>query len=89
LDIVVNYSPNNFHELKITNFNVSPVDLEPFFVNWKNRTPKKLLSLIFIDISTNEKIMKIIEKYEYLGIIKFYIKSYIEEIEEEELDYYY
>jgi hypothetical protein len=49
LDTVVNYSPNNFHELKIScsNFDVSPEDLESFFISWKNRTPKKLLTLIF------------------------------------------
>jgi hypothetical protein len=33
LDMIVNYSPNNFHELKLysyTRFDVSPEDLESF-----------------------------------------------------------
>jgi hypothetical protein len=92
LDTVVNYSPNNFHELKINNnrkFDVSPKDLESFFVRWRNRTPKKLLSLVFINISTNKENLKLIEKYENLGIIKSYTKQYSEYYKEEELDFYY
>jgi hypothetical protein len=93
LDSVVNYSSNNFHELKLyssnSNFDVSPKDLESFFVSWRNRIPKKLLSLIFIETFINEENMKIIEKYENLGITKFCIKSYNEDDKEEELDFYY
>jgi hypothetical protein len=94
LDTVVNYSPNNFHELKINNDNkevdVSPKDLESFFVSWCNRTPKKLLSLIFIDtLFTDKENLKLIEKYKNLGIIKFYTKEYSEHHIEEELDFFY
>jgi hypothetical protein len=95
LDIVANYSLNNFHELKIcgsyysisTSFDVSPKDLESFIVSWKNRTPKKLLSLIFINKSISGKIVEILEKYENLGIIRFNTKTLREEEEDEELNY--
>jgi hypothetical protein len=92
LDIIVNYSPNNFHELKLYSyscFNVSPEDLESFFMSWKNRTPKKLLNLIFIEIGINENNLKIIKKYENLGVIKFWIKWEKEEGKDEKMDFYY
>uniref|UniRef100_U9UP86 F-box domain-containing protein n=1 Tax=Rhizophagus irregularis (strain DAOM 181602 / DAOM 197198 / MUCL 43194) TaxID=747089 RepID=U9UP86_RHIID len=44
LEMVVNYSPNSFHELKIYISNpdfISPNDLESFFIKWKNRAQKK------------------------------------------------
>jgi hypothetical protein len=96
LETVVNHSPNNFCELKIynsSNSDVSLEDLESFFINWKNRTPKKLLSLIIIKsdckgLDDYEENMKIIEKYENLGIIKFGTIWYEEEEEEEEVHYY-
>ncbi|CAB4397134.1 unnamed protein product [Rhizophagus irregularis] len=50
-EIVANYSPNNFCELKIFNESytgISSEDLECFFISWKNRIPKKLLTLINI-----------------------------------------
>jgi len=83
-ETVANYSPNNFCELKIHNNSISPEDLESFFIKWKNRTPKKLLRLIFIDYDINEEIMEIIKKYENLGIIKFEEKDFEEEMDEEE-----
>jgi hypothetical protein len=95
LNTVLNYSSNNFHELKLvdnyydTYFDVSPKVLESFFVSWRNRTPKKLLSLIFIGAFTNKENLKIIEKYENLGIIKFCTKSCDEDDEEEEIDFHY
>jgi hypothetical protein len=92
LDTVLNYSPNNFHELKLYssfNLDVTPGDLESFFISWNNITPKKLLNLIFIEVFVNEENLKILEKYEDLGIIKFWAKQYEEEEKEEELDYYY
>ncbi|GBB85064.1 hypothetical protein RclHR1_11640002 [Rhizophagus clarus] len=50
-ETVANYSPNNFCELKIYNtshFQISSKDLESFFISWKNRTPRKVLSLIIL-----------------------------------------
>ncbi|RIA91911.1 hypothetical protein C1645_875124 [Glomus cerebriforme] len=50
---------------------------------WKNRTPKKSLTLIIkdnsISLEEDEESMKIIEQYENLGIIKFKTISYDEE----------
>ena len=54
-----------------------PEDLESFFISWKNRLPKKSLSLISLEVSledsleVDEENMKIIKKYKNLGIIKF------------------
>jgi hypothetical protein len=95
-ETVANYSPDNFGELKmiiVSNPNVSSEDLESFFINWKNRKSKKLLKLTIIklkidqiDPSTcesldeNKENMKIIEKYENLGIIKFGTISYEEDL---------
>jgi len=53
----------------------------------KQNAKKKLLRLIFIDYK-NEKNMKIIKKYENLGIVKFETKRYVKlEEEEEVIDY--
>jgi hypothetical protein len=92
-ETIGNHSPNNFHELKIYNYSDSEVfseDLESFFINWKNRTPKKQLSLMtFIDLhrrlDSYEENMKIIDKYESLNIIKFRTKRYKDEEREEEI----
>ena len=77
-ETVENHSPNNFYELKICNssrlYFISSKELESFFISWKNRTPKKLLRLIFINYEIKAN-MKIIEKYKNLGIIKFEIKT--------------
>ncbi|GBB98650.1 hypothetical protein RclHR1_03290008 [Rhizophagus clarus] len=88
LNTVANYSPKNFHELKIYSSSrsyVSSEDLEAFFISWKNRTPKKLLTLVMImgGFFTSFN-MRIIKKYEKLGVIKFKIKWYDEEEKEEE-----
>ncbi|GBB98651.1 hypothetical protein RclHR1_03290009 [Rhizophagus clarus] len=88
LETVTNYSPKNFHELKIYSSSYSDIsseDLESFFISWKNRIPKKLLTLIMIkgDFFTSLD-MKIIKKYENFGIIKFKIKRWDDEEEEEE-----
>ena len=52
-------------------------ELEEFFISWKNRIPKKSLSFTILrdscggtSLEENLKIMKIIEKYIRLGIIK-------------------
>ncbi|PKK66480.1 hypothetical protein RhiirC2_852853 [Rhizophagus irregularis] len=94
LETVANYSPNKFCELKIYSSSyscVSSKDLESFFINWKNRISKKLLKLIMITgdyfSCLNLENMKIVKKYENLGIIKFETKSYYEEEEEEKLHY--
>ena len=81
LEVVAKYSPKNFYELKIYNdcqpSKLLSEDLESFFISWKSRIPKKSLSLIIIkydykdnDLDTNEENMKVIEKYQELGIIK-------------------
>jgi hypothetical protein len=92
LDTVANYSPCNCHELNIiyySKLDVSPEDLESFFISWKNRTPKKLLTLIFIGFNGSEKSLKeILKKYENLGAIKFRLKSSVEVIDEELVFYY-
>ena len=54
LKVVVNYSPKNFCELKLSykgylQFRVSSEVLESFFVKWSNRIPSKSISLILID----------------------------------------
>ncbi|GBB88152.1 hypothetical protein RclHR1_14690007 [Rhizophagus clarus] len=90
-ETIANYSPNNFHELKIYNTSHSVVsleDLESFFISWKNRIPKRLLYLIiikyyFVSLDNYEKNMKLIEKYENLGIIKLRTKKFEEERNEE------
>ncbi|PKK70006.1 hypothetical protein RhiirC2_775020 [Rhizophagus irregularis] len=99
LETIVNYSPNNFCELKICNFvlfdYIYPKDLESFLMNWKSRVSKKLLSLIIIksenyynnDFEDDNENIKLIKKYESLGVIKFEIKDY-KDIEKEEVDYY-
>ncbi|EXX50621.1 hypothetical protein GLOIN_2v1784405 [Rhizophagus irregularis DAOM 181602=DAOM 197198] len=93
LDTIVNYSPNKFHELKMyirSNICASPEDWESFFISWKYRTPKKLLNLVFLGNSIIDKeYLEIIEKYENLGIIKFYNKRYEEEQLEEGFSHYY
>ncbi|GES91931.1 hypothetical protein GLOIN_2v1715049 [Rhizophagus clarus] len=69
---------------------VSVEDLEAFFLSWKDRIPKKLLSLITIKdyckcLDDYEENMEIIEKYENLGIVRFRTISYeVDEREEEE-----
>ncbi|PKK62316.1 hypothetical protein RhiirC2_855758 [Rhizophagus irregularis] len=98
LEIVAKYSPNNFCELKIYNISksdLSPDDLESFFISWEERTPKKLLLIIIIVDdedryynSTSSETLEIIGKYEDLGTIKFLTKSDDKEKEEEEEDHY-
>ncbi len=85
LEVVVKYAPEKFHELKIRyermeldeGDDTEPLveDLEPVFNNWANRTPRKSLSLIIIDengldLTVDDKAMKVIEKFKELGIIK-------------------
>ena len=90
LDVVAKFSPKYFYELKIFNDRPSELlseDLESFFISWKSRIPKKSLDLIIIKfdykdegLDTNEENMKVIEKYQQLGIIKkFEMKLFKEE----------
>ena len=91
LDVVVASSQKNFYELKIYNDSDSELlseDLESFFVSWKDRIPRKSLSLIIIEgvyhsLEKDENNMKMIQKYKSLGVIKkFEIKDF--QIEDEE-----
>ena len=82
LDVVAKHSPKNFHELKLHDPELSPEDLESFFISWGNRISKKSISLIFIsDCRLGlEENMKIIEKYKKIGIVKkFEIRCFDEE----------
>ncbi|CAB4417933.1 unnamed protein product [Rhizophagus irregularis] len=84
-------SPSNFRELKIrhiTNSDASTDDLESFFACWERRTPKKLLSFTIIEdmgyhlYYFHNSLIKVIEKYENLGTIKFATIDKIKEVEE-------
>ena len=80
LEVVIKYSSQEFHELKIrwrssTEFVRTEIfleELEPIFLSWANR--RKSLSLIIKDIYSKLKVekenMKVIEKFKRLGIIK-------------------
>jgi hypothetical protein len=89
LDILLKFSPKNFYELEIYYCSyhepsgILPKELDEFFINWKNRLTQRSLSLtIFnnidgIGLEANEENMKIIKKYEEIGLIKkFKIKEY-------------
>ncbi|RIA94569.1 hypothetical protein C1645_803496 [Glomus cerebriforme] len=81
LEIIVNYSSKNFHELFLYNYVASELlskDLESFFINWKNRLPQKSFSFIVIkgfgdSLDKNIENMKIIEKYKNFGIIRKFL----------------
>ncbi|CAB5360792.1 uncharacterized protein OCT59_012037 [Rhizophagus irregularis] len=80
LDVVAKHSQNNFFELKLYELSseLLPEDLESFLIGWKNRIPKKSINLIRIKneilnnnvLDISKEILKIIEKYKNLGIIK-------------------
>jgi hypothetical protein len=82
---IVKYS-RNIEELILhfqfdIHFELLPIELEKFFVSWKNRIPQKSLSLVIIaddycrSLDKCVKNMKIIEKYTKLGVIKKFLKS--------------
>ncbi|PKC58768.1 hypothetical protein RhiirA1_400420 [Rhizophagus irregularis] len=84
LDVISEYSPNNFSELGLyysydAKSKLLPDTFETFFVNWKNRTSLKSISLIIDSYSGKnifdnyEEIMKVIEKFIKLGVIKKFI----------------
>ncbi|GBC41482.2 hypothetical protein GLOIN_2v1784405 [Rhizophagus irregularis DAOM 181602=DAOM 197198] len=81
LDIVLNHSPRDFYELKLyyvinAQSEITPEELEDFFINWNNRIPQKSLSFIITkgsrakSLEVRKENMEIIEKYRMLGIIK-------------------
>ncbi|GBB94080.1 hypothetical protein RclHR1_02290006 [Rhizophagus clarus] len=77
LEIVANYSPKNFYELMLyyvinTKSEILSEELEKFFINWKKRVPQKSLSFIIegYDLEVTNEIMKIINKYKKIGIVK-------------------
>ncbi|GBB87620.1 hypothetical protein RclHR1_01410003 [Rhizophagus clarus] len=77
-------SPKNFFKLKLLYYSYSqltPEDLEDFFINWKNRVQQKsfYFTMIgkfnniddyYINRLKNDESMKMIEKYKKLGILK-------------------
>ena len=85
-EIVVKYSPKNFHELNLHNdiFGgvrselLLPEELESFFVSWTNRISQRSLSLVIYSrwrYTLGEQNEEILEKYINLGVInKFKIK---------------
>jgi hypothetical protein len=83
LETVVKYSSKNIYELIFYHLydlhsELSPEELETFFISWSNRIPQKSLSLIIVNndsnsLDKNDKNLKIIEKYINLGIIKKFI----------------
>ncbi|GES82597.1 hypothetical protein GLOIN_2v1876960 [Rhizophagus clarus] len=88
LEILTEYSPKNFYKLEMYYvFNAQSKlfskELENFFIDWNDRTSKKLLSLVIIkdheslSLEENDKNMKIIQSYMKLGFIKnFRIRKY-------------
>ncbi|GBB92398.1 hypothetical protein RclHR1_00200031 [Rhizophagus clarus] len=90
-ETLAKFSPKNFYELEVDYCSFGSLKLlcetlEEFFMNWKNRIPLKLISLIIvtdyrenIDLEVNEN-MNIIKKYMELGIIKkFRTRKYDDE----------
>jgi hypothetical protein len=77
LEVVANYSPRNFYELKLyyvinTKSEILSKELEKFFINWKNRTYQKSLSFIIegYNLEMTNEIMEVIEKYKKFGTVK-------------------
>ncbi|GBB97382.1 hypothetical protein RclHR1_02980021 [Rhizophagus clarus] len=78
LEVIIKYSQKNFCKLKINNDSpseLSPNDLETFFIGWKNRKTNKPFNLIinknnYNGLEVNENNMRMIKKYENLGIVK-------------------
>ena len=72
LETVAKHSPKNFYELKlIYPEELYPVNVESFFVSWKNRSKKSLnLTIVGNLYKVRKESRKIIEKYKNLGVIK-------------------
>ncbi|CAG8465898.1 11154_t:CDS:1 [Funneliformis mosseae] len=79
-DIIARFSPKNFQKLKIryignalnVRSELSPEEMNLFFINWNNRTPRRSLSLTMEEFSfkINEEIIEIINNYVKLGVVK-------------------
>ncbi|GBB92391.1 hypothetical protein RclHR1_00200024 [Rhizophagus clarus] len=73
-EILVNYSPKNFHELEIVFYESKEEfkELEEYFINWKNRIPLKPFFLIIYTWEYREALKgrMVIEKYMKMGVIK-------------------
>ncbi|GBB88023.1 hypothetical protein RclHR1_14540002 [Rhizophagus clarus] len=74
-------SPKNFYKLKLfynSYSELTPEDLEEFFINWKNRVSQRPFSFIFRgcknSLEAKEGNMGVIEKYKKLGIIFKFLK---------------
>ncbi|CAB4391530.1 unnamed protein product [Rhizophagus irregularis] len=74
LEIISNFSPKNFHELHIIErlgeSNIFPMELESFFIIWKDRVPFRSFTFIIEGNKVENENMEVIEKYKKLGIIK-------------------
>ncbi|UZO08731.1 uncharacterized protein OCT59_028983 [Rhizophagus irregularis] len=74
LEIISNFSPKNFHELHIIErlgeSNIFPMELESFFIIWKDRVPFRSFTFIIEENKVENENMEVIEKYKKLGIIK-------------------
>src|SRR5581483_331964 len=86
LEIVAKYSPINFHELRFFYIiggksKLLPNELESFFISWMNSKSKIPFTFILVNckwayaFTDNDENMKIIEKYNKLGIVRFKIIS--------------
>jgi hypothetical protein len=81
LEIIINYSPKKFFQLKLyydfkIDQQLTSDLLEYFFMNWSNRVPLKPFYLVIIDLlkvnkfTKNSENMEIINNYIKLGVIK-------------------
>ncbi|UZO00764.1 uncharacterized protein OCT59_011883 [Rhizophagus irregularis] len=89
LDVIIKYSQKNFYKLKINNDSpseLSPNDLETFFIEWKNKKPNIIFTLItnknnYNGLDLDENNIRIIKKYEDLGIVR--TKEFCDEEDED------
>ena len=78
LEVITKYSPKKFCKLTIyykqgLKLTLFPEELEPVFINWANRIPRKSLSLSIIKHFRTWYLgvdMEVIEKFKKLGVIK-------------------
>ncbi|CAG8483238.1 9294_t:CDS:2 [Funneliformis caledonium] len=76
LEMIVDHSPKNFHELKMESMGLDffRITLKTVFRRWANRTSQYPLSLIIIGIADIQRTnRRVIKKFRKLGIIKFEI----------------
>ncbi len=79
LEVVVNYSPEKFYELKLhyddyaANMEIFSEELEFVFINWAKRISQRSLSLIIFNnkrLNVKKESMEVIEDFKKLGVIK-------------------